>query len=457
MLSQFLSFIKQHQLFGRSDALLLAVSGGADSVALTELCAMAGFHFEVAHCNFQLRGGESVRDEDFVRNLATHYGVPFHCVRFNTNDYTKTHRVSVQVAARELRYQWFEELLNIKASPVWLLTAHHADDNVETLLMNFFKGTGILGLQGIHPKSGRIIRPLLFATRENILDFIAARGLTFVEDSSNLSEKYTRNYFRHTLIPSVQKVFPDVVHNLTENIKRFSDIEILYRQSVEQSMGNLVVRKENELHIPVLKLQKTPAMRTVLYEIVKGYGFLPSQLDDIIHLLDAETGKYVSSSDYRIIRNRAWIIIAPLSGEESDHLIIDEGAKVVHFAQGELRISKYAWDQDAVIDTNANVAILNIAEIHFPLMLRRWRKGDYFYPLGMRKKKKVSRFLIDEKLSPTEKERVWVVESGRRILWLAGLRIDDRFKITSSTKEVLEIRFNKSETTDRAAYSSPGK
>ncbi|HRP18569.1 MAG TPA: tRNA lysidine(34) synthetase TilS, partial [Ginsengibacter sp.] len=385
------------------------------------------------------------------------YRVPFHCVRFDTNEYTKTHKVSVQVAARELRYQWFEELMNTKASPVWLLTAHHADDNVETLLMNFFKGTGILGLQGIHPKSGRIIRPLLFATRENILDFIASQGLTFVEDSSNLSGKYTRNYFRHTLIPSVQKVFPDVVHNLTENIKRFNDIEILYRQSVKRSVDKLTESRGNELHIPVLKLQKTPAMRTVLYEIVKGYGFLPSQLDDIIHLLDAETGKYVSSSGYRIIRNRAWIIIAPLSGEESDHLVIDEGATGFRFAQGEFKISKYAWNQDAVIDTDPGVAILDIAEIHFPLILRRWKTGDYFYPLGMRKKKKVSRFLIDEKLSPTEKERVWVVESGRRILWLAGLRIDDRFKITPSTKEVLEIRFNRSETTDRAAYSSPGK
>lgn len=457
MLPQFLSFIKQHQLFGKSDMLILAVSGGADSVALTELCAMAGFHFEIAHCNFQLRGPESMRDEDFVRNLATHYGVPFHCVRFDTNEYTKTHKVSVQVAARELRYQWFEELMKPQSSPVWLLTAHHADDNVETLLMNFFKGTGIQGLQGIHPKSGRIIRPLLFALKQEILGFIASRGLSFVEDSSNLSEKYTRNYFRHTLIPAVQKVFPDVVHNLTENIKRFSDIEILYRQSVERSVDKLTEFKGNELHIPVLKLQKTPAMRTVLYEIVKGYGFLPSQLDDIIHLLDAETGKYVSSSGYRIIRNRAWIIIAPLSGEESDHLIIDEDAKEVHFAQGELRVSKYTWNQDAVINTDPMVAILDITEIRFPLMLRRWRKGDYFYPLGMRKKKKVSRFLIDEKLSPTEKERVWVVESGRRIVWLAGLRIDDRFKITPSTKEVLEIRFNKSETTDQAAYSSPGK
>ncbi|MCO6498049.1 MAG: tRNA lysidine(34) synthetase TilS [Chitinophagaceae bacterium] len=440
---RFSSYVKEHRLFRKGDLLLLAVSGGADSVALAELCFLSGYRFEIAHCNFQLRGEESERDEKFVRSLAERYGVPLHCRKFDTEAYADEHKVSIQVAARELRYRWFDELMDSMEPPVWLLTAHHAEDNVETLLMNFFKGTGIQGLQGIRLKSGRIIRPLLFARKQEILDFLKERNLSFVEDSSNLSEKYTRNYFRHTLIPGVRKVFPEGEHNLEENLRRFGDIEILYQQSVERIKKKLVEQMGNEIYLPVLKLQKMPAMRTVLYEVVKDYGFSPSQLDDIAGLLTAENGKYVKSDAYRIIKNRGRLIIAPLAGEEAGYILIEEGTNSVRFPQGKLTIRRKPWKEEDRISSDPDIALLDASNIRFPLLLRKWRQGDYFYPLGMRKKKKVSRFMIDEKLSPTEKEKLWILESRQRIMWLAGLRIDDRFKVTASTKEVLEVYFTR--------------
>ena len=239
LLKDFIRNIEQQKLFQKNDALLLAVSGGADSVALCELCFQAGFHFEIAHCNFQLRGEESERDEKFVVDLAEKYWTKVFVKKFETEKYAEENKISIQVAARQLRYQWFDELLQINEenqqaftkNPTFLLTAHHANDNIETLLMNFMKGTGIKGLQGILPKQEKIIRPLLFAKKEEILTFLQENNLEFVEDSSNASDKYTRNYFRNQLIPSIQKVFPKVEENLIKNIERFREAEVLYQAS----------------------------------------------------------------------------------------------------------------------------------------------------------------------------------------------------------------------------------
>ena len=284
LLQRFIDNIKNENLFQKKDYLLLAVSGGVDSVVLCELCNQAGFNFEIAHCNFQLRGEESERDEAFVFTLGNKYSTKVFVKKFDTEKYAAEKKVSIQVAARELRYKWFEELLNgisgvryqlsgigdeqsamsneqiLVPPPVagglFLITAHHANDNIETLLINFFKGTGIKGLQGILPKQSKIIRPLLFAKKEEILAFAKENNLSFVEDSSNLSDKYTRNYFRNQLIPSIQKVFPEVEDNLLNNIERFKDTEILYQQAIQLHKKKLLEYKGNEIHIPVLKFLK---------------------------------------------------------------------------------------------------------------------------------------------------------------------------------------------------------
>lgn len=457
MVQHFLSFINTHHLFQRQDRLLIGVSGGADSTALCELCQLAGFTFEIAHCNFQLRGEESERDEKFVRGLAEKYKVPLHLIRFETAAYAEKNKCSIQVAARELRYNWFDQLLAQMEPPAWLLTAHHANDNIETVLMNFFKGTGIQGLQGIPAKSGKIIRPLLFATKSEVLSLLAERRLTYVEDSSNESEKYTRNYFRNSLIPSIQKVFPEVEYNLLGNIERFHEVKILYQQSLKWNLAKLVEKKGNEAHIPVMKLQKAPAMRTLLFEITREYGFLPSQLDDIVSLLHSKNGKYVAAPAFRIIRNRAWLMIAPTASSAAQHILVEDGEKKTFFKEGILEFNKRGWDASGRIPADPSLAFLDSGQIEYPLLLRKWKQGDYFYPLGMKKKKKISRFLIDEKCSLPEKEKTWVIESNKKIVWIIGRRIDDRFKIKSTTKTVLEIRIKASGKADSAGHAVPGK
>ncbi|HUZ61230.1 MAG TPA: tRNA lysidine(34) synthetase TilS [Hanamia sp.] len=457
LLKEFINNIQQQNLFHKNDYLLLAISGGADSVALCELCFQAGFHFEIAHCNFQLRGEESERDEKFVLRLGDKYRTKVFVKKFETNKYAEEHKTSIQVAARELRYGWFEELLknrdrklstdlhdfNLKTEhhPSYLLTAHHANDNIETLLMNFFKGTGIKGLQGILPKQGKIIRPLLFAKKEEILLFIKENNLEFVEDSSNNSDKYTRNYLRHQLIPSIQKVFRKAEENLMENIDRFKEIEILYQQSIELHKKKLLEPKGNEILIPVLKLLKTKPLKTVIYEIIKEYGFTAHQTDGTINLLRSESGKYISSSSHRIIKNRNWLIVSPLNNLEANHILINESDTTVDFEQGELKLKKHFGGNEKPSDSN-EVAMLDLKNITFPLLLRKWKQGDYFYPLGMHGKKKLGKFFIDQKMSLTEKEKIWVIESNKKIIWIIGKRIDDRFKITEKTKNVLSIHFN---------------
>ncbi len=461
LLDRFIENIAQQNLFQRKDYLLLAVSGGADSVTLCELCFQAGFHFEIAHCNFQLRSEESERDENFVRELAEKYQVNLFVKKFDTNDYSKNNSVSIQVAARELRYKWFDELLQNQKivnhqseyefqSSAYLLTGHHANDNIETLLMNFFKGTGIKGLQGILSKQGKIIRPLLFAKRDEILAFIKDNNLQFVEDSSNDSDKYTRNYFRHQLIPYVQKVFPQAEDNLLHNIERFNEIEILYQQSIGAYKEKLLEQKGNEIHIPVLKLSKAKPLKTIIYEIIKDFSFTAHQTGEVVNLLKSESGKYISSASHKIIKNRNWLIIAPINTMEANNILINETDKEIDFENGKLNFKQY---KNAGISPSAsnNIVTLNAENITYPLLLRKWKQGDYFYPLGMlnlpgakRGKKKLSKFFIDQKLSLTEKEKIWIIESNKKIIWIIGKRIDDRFKIYDQTKTIFEINFTPS-------------
>lgn len=454
LLQQFKNFIKQENLFQPTDKLLLAVSGGVDSVVLCELCKQAGYDFIIAHCNFQLRGGESERDKEFVKKLAEKYGVAFLVKDFNTTRHSEQNKVSIQEAARELRYQWFKEIVagwpmavggqeSVMHHPppaIYITTAHHANDNIETLLMNFFKGTGIKGLRGILPKQGiaDIVHPLLFASKEDLKQFAEENKLPYEEDSSNISDKYTRNYFRNQVIPSIKKVFPQAEENLKDNLQRFRDIEKIYQHAIEQHKKKLLEQKGNEVHIAILKLKKAEPLHTIIYEIIKEFGFTSQQVNEVINLLGSESGKYVKSHSHRIIKNRNWLIISPKDTQLAETILIEEGIWNWKLGIGKLTIESLPNSKKPI--TNAtNVACLDAAEIKFPLLVRPWKQGDYFYPLGMQKKKKLSRFFIDQKLSRSNKEKVWVIEMNKKIVWIIGMRIDDRFKITGKTKQVLVI------------------
>jgi tRNA(Ile)-lysidine synthase len=454
LLQAFRDFIAKERLFSVGDRLLLAVSGGLDSIVLCELMHRGKFNVEIAHCNFQLRGAESDRDEAFVRQLGERYGWEVHIRRFDTEAYATSEKVSIQVAARELRYQWFYEIIDSWAQPAaFVITAHHLDDNTETLLMNFFKGTGIAGLRAMLPRQGKIIRPLLFATRAMLQHFAAGEGLEWVEDSSNVEDKYTRNFFRHQVIPLVQKVYPAAVQNLADNISRFREIEWIYRQAIEQQKKKLLEYKDNEVHIPVLKLQRSEPLTTLVYEIISAFGFSAQQAPEVIGLLDSPSGKYVQSATHRILRHRNWLIISPRSTTESVTIIVEPGDTEVVYEQGRLCLKELSSSEvpEEVLSPSSTIASsrgrapvspiawLDAGGIDFPLVLRKWRPGDYFYPLGMRKKKKLARFFIDNKLSLAEKEKIWVVEMNKKIIWIVGLRIDDRYRITTATRRVLKI------------------
>ncbi|HRP31154.1 MAG TPA: tRNA lysidine(34) synthetase TilS [Agriterribacter sp.] len=429
--------------------LILAVSGGVDSVVLCELCHLAKFPFVIAHCNFQLRGEESNRDEMLVKSISIHYGVELFIRKFETSVYASENKISIQVAARTLRYQWFQELANLlqteRKKPTYILTAHHADDNIETVLMNFFKGTGIAGMRGMLPVTGRLMRPLLFARKKCLMDFALERSLAFAEDSSNASDKYSRNFIRHHVIPVIEERYPGAEENIIESFERFRETELLYQQAISVYRKQLMEHRGNEVFVPVRKLQKILPLKTVIFELTKAYGFTAKQAREVIALLQGGSGKFVLSPTHRVLRNRDWLIISALPQKRSSAIVVQKEDREVEFENGRLKL---LWEEKSgteAIPANPSIACLDGSEIRFPLLLRKWKPGDYFYPLGMRKKKKLSRFFIDQKMSLTEKENTWVLETDKKILWVLNRRIDDRFKIKPGTQQILrlEVEFDK--------------
>ena len=437
LLKQFIQYNKKENLFQPKDKLLLAVSGGVDSVVLCALCRQIGYDFAIAHCNFKLRGTASDNDEKMVQTLAATYNVSFYVKSFDTTTIAATTKKSIEETARDLRYDWFETL-RIENNFNHIVTAHHADDNIETVMMNFFRGTGIKGLRGILPKHNQIVRPLLFARRNHLEAFAALNNLAFVTDHTNAENDYTRNYFRNTILPLVSESFPEAKENILKNIQRFTETEILYRQSIDLHIKKLIEYKGNEIHIPVLKLLKSVPLATVVYEIIKDYSFTAHQADEVIALLQSETGKYIQSATHRIIKNRNWLIIAPVQNTEAQNILVEEKDASIIFEAGELQLEMLDAIAFQPIANNL-IATLDAAEITFPLLLRKWKMGDYFYPLGMKKKKKVNRFLSDQKLSLPQKENTWVIEMNKKVIWVVGNRIDDRFKVSPATINILKF------------------
>lgn len=437
LLEAFEKNITAGKLFTKQDRLLVAVSGGVDSVVLATLCKRAGYNLSVAHCNFNLRGEDSLRDELFVKSFATQLDVPFYSVSFDTNTYAATNKMAIQEAARILRYEWFEKM-RAENNFQYILTAHHADDTIETVLMNFFRGTGIKGLTGIPEKTDKIVRPLLFAKRSDLELFLQENRLSYVQDDSNLKNDYTRNFFRNVLLPQIRDVYPKADANVLRNIERLQETEILFKETITALNKKLLQQKGDQYYLPILLLQKTVAIKTVLHEIVKEYNFTAKQVPEIIDLMDSESGKYILSTTHRILHDRKLLIISKKE-DTPQKMVVVEGEGTYEFGDNQLVIQK--MDKEKIVfDTAEQTIFIDAAHIKFPLLLRPWRQGDYFYPLGMQKKKKLSKFFIDNKLSLAAKEKVWVLEMNKKIVWVVGRRIDDRFKINENSKNILKIQ-----------------
>lgn len=433
------NFIQAQHLFLKKDTVLVATSGGADSVVLCHLLKQLGYNFAIAHCNFNLRSTESVRDELFVENLAQQLEVPYFQTSFNTKEIAATQKKSIEETARDLRYAWFYELLK-KHNFTCVATAHHADDNVETVVMNFFRGTGITGLKGILPKHNSIVRPLLKASKQEILQYAKDNKFHFVTDSTNAENDYTRNLFRNTILPQIEKVYPEANENILRNIDRLGDTAYLYNIKIAEIKATLLEKRGEEIFIPALKLQKQKAINSIVYEIIKEYNFTANQTSEVIKLLDSDSGKFIQSRTHRILKNRNWIIISPIAAISNEIFLLEAIGNIIQLPIGNIKIEQ----AEANVNLNAgeNICYINAAEITFPLIIRKWKTGDYFYPLGMQKKKKLSRFFIDQKLSLLDKEKIWIVESNKKIVWVIGKRLDDRFKIKPNLQPtILKITF----------------
>ncbi|MCB9065852.1 MAG: tRNA lysidine(34) synthetase TilS, partial [Chitinophagales bacterium] len=417
--------------------ILLAVSGGMDSMVMADLFLKSGIPFGVAHCNFQLRGEESDGDEQLVKDWCAQNDVRFYSVRFDTEAKMKQWGKAVQETARILRYDWLEQIRK-ENNYTYLATAHHANDNAETLLMNLFKGTGIAGLHGIKPVSGTLIRPLLGITRADMETHALAHKVAYRDDSSNSSDKYLRNDVRLNIIPVIEKAFPNLIENLNNSITRFAEAEHLYSKSIENERKKLVEQRGKDFYIPVRKLMHRAPLSTIVYELFAPFGFSPAQTPHLIKLMSSESGHIIESDNHRVIKDREFLIVTGKRSDSSDMFVVNEFPATVDIGD---RVLKLKFDNSIDhIPNDEQMAVLNANKIELPLVIRKWKQGDYFYPLGMgMKKKKVSRYLIDKKVPIHLKENVWVVESNKRILWIVGHRIDERFRLSENNDKTLII------------------
>ena len=432
----FESFIKKETLFTKRDTVLLAVSGGCDSVVMCELFYKAGFSFAIAHCNFQLRGKESDTDELFVKKLAKKYKAPLFSVRFETKKHAKNSAASKQMAARELRYKWFEEIRN-KNNFSTIATAHHQDDVAETFLINLLRGSGIAGFHGIAAKKGNVIRPLLFADRKQIEVYAKKNKLAFREDSSNKSDDYLRNKIRHNIIPLLKEINSNASKTIYETTLKIAAAEEIYRQQIESVSKKALQKRGEEVHLSIAVLKKLNPLETYMYELLAPFGFTFDVTNSICDSLQSHSGQIFLSPTHRLLKDRESLIIQPLKTEAAViiYTISSKDTKLnVPFA---LSIKKIKVASSFKIPVKSSVACMDADKLKFPLTLRKWQKGDSFYPLGMKQKKKLSDFFIDKKLSLFEKENVYVLLSEDKICWVVVERVDDRFKITEKTNNAI--------------------
>jgi tRNA(Ile)-lysidine synthase len=435
MLHAFSTHLKKEQLIAPNDTVLLAVSGGIDSVVMCALFHQSGIPFGIAHCNFQLRGKESDEDEIFAETLAEKYNVRFHAVSFATEKFAKKNKLSIQVAARELRYEWFEQVRN-EYGYAAIATAHHSDDSIETFLINLIRGTGIAGLHGILPKQGKIIRPMLFTNKKDIAAFAKTSRLAFREDSSNDSDKYLRNKIRKSIIPALKKLNPSVDTAILKSISHLAGVEQIFRKEVLGTQKEMLRVKNSTVYISISGLKQLDPLPVYLFEILKPYGFNAASAEEILRSLDGISGKQFSSPTHRLIRDRKDLVIQKKDDLQAGKKTITVKKKQASAQAGALKLSFSQLPAGTKFSHSEMSASLDLDTLSFPLTIRKWKKGDAFQPIGMKGKKKLSDFFTDRKLSIAQKEDTWLLMSGKEVAWVIGLRIDDRFKITGKTKKI---------------------
>jgi tRNA(Ile)-lysidine synthase len=435
MLGDFLKYIEENHMVKSGDRVLMTVSGGIDSMVMSHLFISAGFDTGIAHCNFCLRGKESDRDEEFVKKYADDNNIPFFYKRFDTKGYASKHRISLQMAARDLRYKWFEEIRK-KRKYDKIAIAHNLNDNIETLLINLTRGTGITGLTGMKPSGYHIIRPLLFATREKITDYCKKNGIKYREDRSNAETKYMRNRIRHLVIPVLKEINPSVEITLHETTERLSGINEIVAIFINKLKEKVLTEKGKETILKIVPLRQYLDNSSILYELTKQFGMTNALLKDLRNILKGRTGGRIFTDTHRIIKNRNELIITRKTNEDTESYEIRNmaGFKKVSFIKSVISVN---ITLNFHIPSGSGTACLDFDKVVFPLLIRKWRFGDSFYPLGMKQKKKLSDYFTDRKYSIPDKEKTYILESGGKIAWIVGERIDDRFKITGKTKKAI--------------------
>lgn len=439
MVKEFIEFVKAYQLFDENNKVLLAISGGIDSVAMLRCFQDAGIGtFGVAHCNFALRGEDADADEEFVKKLAKRAKAPFHSHVFDTQAFAEKEKISIQMAARQLRYTWFNQLMNDYGYD-YVATAHHKNDALETVLFNLAKGTGIAGLHGIKHKSGNVIRPILFADKEMIMDYVAQKQLAWREDSSNESTKYSRNLIRHEVVPVLKKVNPDLENTFQHTAERIAQVEEVYQAHVAKIEKQAFRKSGSNVFIDMEALIAEKVNAVVLHDLIKRYGFNFIQAKDIQAKLLEGAGKIFESPTHQLNIDREALVISPKDMSAFLPVAVFQGQAEFKDERLWLKFSQEAAD-GFKISSDKRIAALDLDKLTFPLEIRKWQHGDFFFPLGMKKKKKLSDFMIDEKIPLNLKREVLLLTSGSAVVWVIGHRIDDRFKITSETKRVMKAQ-----------------
>ena len=432
MLSIFKKHIDENFSFLQGKKTLIACSGGVDSVVLTHLIKNLNFEMALAHCNFSLRGKESDDDEKFVIELAKKLEIAVFTETFDTHKFADEHKVSTQMAARTLRYNWFDEVLN-NFEYDYLLTAHHLDDDLETFLINLSRGTGLNGLTGIPKMNQKVIRPLLNISREEIINYAKTNNLKWREDSTNKKADYLRNKLRLEVIPP----FKEANETLLQNFQKTQDNLLAAQNLIDDYIAliyNLVISKTVDAYkINIHKLLELPHTEELLYELLKSFGF--TEWNDVSNLMTAQTGKQIYSKTHKLLKNRKELILTEISTSKIDeeYLVSDEGLSSP--------LKLIIESSKEIGETDKNIIYLDFEKLIFPLKLRKWKSGDSFKPFGMKGTKKLSKYFKDEKISINEKEKTWVLLSDDKIVWVIGCRMDDDFKVTKTTENILKITY----------------
>jgi len=450
MLEEFQQFIQKEKLLSSSPSerggemprILVTVSGGVDSVVMCHLFRKAEFSFGIAHCNFKLRGKESDADERFVKTLAEKMHVPFHRKSFRAEPFARRKKLSVQMAARELRYGWLKRLAKEKKYGC-IATAHHLDDSIETFFINLLRGTGIAGLQGIPAKQGNIIRPLLFANKKMIRQYAEKENLQWREDSSNFSDKYLRNRIRHHLIPSLKKLNAGFEKTIVKELSYFKDAAGIFKKFMEEKKREIVEEEGKNILLNIKKLKDSGYPETILHEVLRAYDFQPETTELIVKKIYGTAGKKFLSPTYRLIKDREFLVLSPLKKKTSRTLTVRKNQPAAETAELFFSFEHIHSPPADIRSAAKEVAFLDADKLFFPLTIRKWEPGDFFYPLGMKGRKKLSDFLTDVKIPSGEKENAWVLLSKNEIAWVVCHRIDERFKLLPSTKNILRVEARK--------------